>query len=185
MSILSVNPQPIPSQFDAKTLAITLAARLAGRSADGSRASFAGSTSLLEIIWVDAGDEVLVHLENVAVSIVDQTLLVSVDLETDQTGRSSLIVPFALGAAGDFAGLVAVTDELPRGNGLLAARWGPILQAALWSAILGLAQDHAAQTNMVPRNMAIQNNLFTLQPGPALQTPQASTAPTAPPGAKK
>ena len=160
-------PQPIPDQFDTKYLITELAVRLAGRPADGSRSS----TDATQVVWVDAGDEVLVHLDSVQARVAGSTLLVSVDLESDQTGRASLIVPFALGGTNDNAGMVAVTDELPRGNGLLAARWGKALQAAIWASLLGLAQDHAAQSNGVPRMFAISpaSGQITLQAGPPLE----------------
>jgi hypothetical protein len=92
------------------------------------------------VIWVDRGDEVLVHLDSVRVKIADRLLLMSVDLETDQTGRTPLIAAFALGDDKDPAGLVAVTDDLPRGNGVLASRWGKILQEALWAVPATQAQ---------------------------------------------
>ncbi len=80
------------------------------------------------------------------VKIADRLLLISVDLETDQTGRTPLITAFALGDDKDPAGLVAVTDDLPRGNGVLASRWGRILQEGLWASVLGIATDQAQLT---------------------------------------
>jgi len=121
-------------------LAQELRARLAGVPADGSAPT---SASTAQVIWVDAGDEVLVHLDSIQVRILDRMIVVSVDLETDQTGRAPLICPYALGGLRDQAGLIATTHELARGNRLLAARWGPILQSALWAALTGLATDHA------------------------------------------
>jgi hypothetical protein len=114
--------------------------RLAGAPADGSAAS---STSSAQVIWVDAGDEVLVHLDSIQVRVLNRMIIVSIDLETDQTGRAPIIVPFALGGLRDQAGLIATTHELARGNRLLAARWGGVLQSALWAALTGLAKDHA------------------------------------------
>jgi len=165
-------------QFDEKSLAAELVLRLAGRPADGSR----GAPSIVsgrpsQIVWVDAGDEVLVHLDSVAVRIAGRTMIVAVDLETDQTGRTPLIVSLALGAGNDAGGLVAVTDELPRGNGLLAARWGQHLQAAVWASILGIAQDFSAQQGGVPRALTISNGVLNLEPGPPLQAPTSSTKP--------
>jgi hypothetical protein len=160
----------IPSRFDARTLAAELSLRLAGRPADGSRAATSLSGGpLQQVVWVDAGDEVLVHLDSVAVRIVGRTVLVSVDLECDQTGRTPLIVSLALSAGTDAAGLLAVTDELPRGNGLLAARWGPQLQAAAWASILGIAQDFGAQQGGVPRALTVVDGGLNLQAGPPLQ----------------
>jgi hypothetical protein len=114
------------------------------------------------VVWVDGGDEVLVHLDAAQVRILDRALLVSVDLETDQTGRTPLTVVLALGNATDPSGLVATTDEFPRGHGLLAARWGSALQAAVWSSLLGLAHDHATERGKAPRGLSAAPGLLTL-----------------------
>jgi hypothetical protein len=159
----------IPARFDAKTLAAELALRLAGRPADGSRIPTLSTGTLKEVVWVDSGDEVLVRLDSVAVRFVGTTVLVSVELETDQTGCTPLIVSLALSAGNDAAGLLAVTDEFPRGNGLLAARWGAQLQAAVWASILGIAQDFGAQQGGVPRALHVVDGGLNLQAGPPLQ----------------
>src|SRR5262249_34697143 len=86
--------------------------------------------------------------------VLNHLLLLSVDLETDQTSRATLVVVLALGGDGDLAGLVATTDEVPRGNGLLAARWGHILQDAIWAALLGLAQDFARTHGGIPAGIS-------------------------------
>jgi hypothetical protein len=164
-------------ELDPKTLAAELALRLIGRPADGSQPA-AGLATLApkQIVWVDAGDEVLLHLESIAVQIIANSLVVSVDLECDQTGRTPLVAAFALGTGSDAAGLVAVTDELPHGNGLLAARWGSQLQTAVWAAILGIAQDFAAQQNAAPRGIGAVDGLLHLEVGPPLQAAASSTA---------
>ena len=119
-------------------------------------------------IWVDRGDEVLVHLDSVRTRVLDRLLLVSVDLETDQTGRASLVVPLALGNAEDPAGLVAVTDEHPRGNGALASRWGETVQAAIWSAVLGVARDQAEGRGVALVGISASKGAIKLHAGPAL-----------------
>ncbi len=160
-------PPAIPDilgEVDVETL---LSTRLAGTPADGSAPS--GGPPPTSVIWVDQGDEVLVHLDSVAVRYVGETLLVSMDLETDQTGRTPLIVPFALGdnsAAG--ATLIAATEEFPRGNALLAARWGAPVRDAAWSALLQLASDHAAERNAAPRGLTLESGQLRLSAGPAL-----------------
>ena len=157
-----------------------MANRLAGTPANGSRTavlsapinivaaagSAAGASAPAAVIWVDGGDEVLVHLESVQTKMIGGgLLLVSVDLETDQTGRTPLIVRLALAPSDQAAGLVAITDALPTGNGVLAARWGSVLQNAVWAALLGLAQDHATQSGLAPRTIGVTAGQFTLQPG--------------------
>ncbi len=159
-------PGATPNIFDNVTLSSALIPRLAGAPADGSNANSAAPAPA-KVIWVDGGDEVLAHLDSVQAQIVGQTVLISIDLETDQTGRTTLVTPFALGTD-DTAGLVAATDEFPRGNGLLAARWGATVQAAAWSALLALASDHAAERGKAPRALTITNGRLQLIDGEAL-----------------
>ena len=137
----------IPDRFDESGLASAFSARLGGTPSDGSPSP---PSSQQAVIWVDRGDEVLVHLDSVRTQIRDGLLLVSVDLETDQTGRTPLVTAFALGNATDTAGLVAVTSDLPQGNGILASRWGKTLREALWSGLLGIALDHASERSVAP-----------------------------------
>jgi hypothetical protein len=153
------------SQIGETSLAAEIAARLVGASADGSIISNANTTT---VVWVDHGDEVAVHLDSVQVRLLAASLLVSVDLETDQTGLATLVVAFALGGASDPAGMTAVTDDLPRGPGTLTARWGKIVQAAVWAGILGFAQDYAAQQGGAPLGLAASQGALTVVVGPAL-----------------
>ncbi len=146
-----------PDVVTEANLPALLIVRMAGTPAEGVKAFTAIShmaVALSKVIWVDAGDEVLVHLDSIRVKVLDRLLLVSVDLETDQTGRATLVVSLALGGDGDLAGLVATTDELPRGTGLLASRWGRILQDAVWSALLGIAQDFARVHGGIPTGIS-------------------------------
>jgi hypothetical protein len=174
-------PIQIPDTFTPASLANELRLRIAGAPADGS---VPAPLSSPVIVWADAGSEALVHLDSIQVRMLPGTLLVSLDFETDQTGRSPLIVALTLSAdPKDPAGLVAATDEYPRGDGRLAARWGRAFQAAAWASLLSIAQDHAAQRSLAPRNISVGPNGLTLQAGPPLSivpqpTPQPGRAPT-------
>jgi len=121
---------PAPGVFNETQLAAELSLRLTGKPADGFSGSALATGRLQRVVWVDAGSEVLVYLDSVRVKILERVILVSIDLETDQTGRASLVTAFAVGGPGDPLGLLGVTDELPRGNGLLAARWGAAVRDA-------------------------------------------------------
>lgn len=144
-------PLRYPDRYDDVGLAGEIAIRIAGRPADGSLAPTGPRTGRLQkVIWVDAGDTVLVHLDSTRVKLLDQTIVASIDVECDQTGLVTMVGVFVTGNGSDPAGLVCVTDETPRGNGLMAARWGPQIQAALWSALLGLVGDHAKERNLAP-----------------------------------
>jgi hypothetical protein len=158
-------PPAIPDQITGTALAGYLLPRLAGTPADGSTPVPITQNT---IVWVNRGDEVLVHLDSVSTQIAGQAVLVSVDLECDQTGRTPLVVALSLGQDAQ-GGLVATTDQFPRGNGALAARWGSTVQEAVWSAMLSLVNDHAAERDMSPLAFAIQNGQLYLKAGPALK----------------
>jgi hypothetical protein len=149
----SQTPPAIPDTVDETTLGVLLGVRLAGTPADGSAATGSAATA---VVWVDQGDAVLAHLDSVAVRFVSQTVVLSMDLESDQTGRTPMVVAFALGAdASTGAALVAATEEYPRGNALLAARWGAVVREAAWSAFLQLAADHAGERSLAPAGLTL------------------------------
>jgi hypothetical protein len=146
-------------------LATELATRMVGTSADASQLVNVSPTT---IIWVERGDEVVVHLDSIQVRLLAGSLLVSVDMETDQTGRATLVAAFALGGPGDPAGLTAVTDDLPKGLGSLTARWGKVLQAAIWASLLGFAEDAAAQQGGAPIGLVVSQGSLTVIAGTPL-----------------
>jgi hypothetical protein len=118
-----------------------------------------------KVIWIDHGNEVLVHLDSTTVKILDRMVLVSVDLETDQTGRTPLVCSFAVGGVGELGGLVATTDDVPHGLGSLASCWGKPLQTAVWSSLIGLANDHATERSLAPRGLAAMAGNLHLDAG--------------------
>ncbi len=163
----STPPHPgpaIPDRLAGSVIAQHLRARLAGTPADGSRTP---ESTPAQVVWVDGGDEVLVHLASTTTQIVGQTVLVSIELECDQTGRTPLVVAFALPSSEE-GGLVLATDEYPRGNGLLASRWGQAVRAAAWSAMLTLASDHAAERELAPRGLTVNGGHLHLIAGQPL-----------------
>jgi hypothetical protein len=97
------------------------------------------------VVWVDGEDEALVHLDSLTVRTVGTTLVMSIELETDETGRAPVIVRFAMGGPDDPGGLHVATDEVPHGPPALVSRWGQSVQAALWGSVVGLAMQHADQ----------------------------------------
>jgi hypothetical protein len=159
-------PPKIPDQIGTAQLASLLQVRLAGTPADGAAPATGGSAPTT-VVWVDRGDEVLVHLDGTATQVVGNCVLVSIDLETDQTGRTPLVVAFALGSS-DAAGLVVATDEFPRGNPVLAARWGQAVQAAAWSALLSVSSDHASERGLSPQAMTAAGGRLRLVAGAPL-----------------
>jgi|SRR5579872_27983 len=167
-------PLKIPDAFTEATLATELGQRLSGPPAAGG-ATLTRQRAAGQVIWVDAGSEVMVHLASVQTHIADGLLLVAVDFECDQTGRTTMVASFAMNSGSDAAGLFSATDELPRGNGLLAARWGRIYQDAVWAALTGLISDHAAERKLFPLGLICAKGMLTLRSGTPLIASQLAS----------
>jgi hypothetical protein len=171
-------PYKIPDQLGEADLTTQIGLRLIGTTANGVPLSptAAGTPPPNKVIWVDHGNEVLVHLDSTAVRILDRMVLVSVDLETDQTGRTPLVCSFAVSGVGELGGLVATTDDVPRGSGILASCWGQQLQSAVWSSLMGLANDHATERSLTPRALSARAGTLSLNAGAALTTSTGGAA---------
>jgi hypothetical protein len=159
-------PGQIPDRLDDGRLRDEISVRISGSPADGRATQ---SVTAQQVIWVDAGDEVLVHLDSTKVKSINGTILVSVDLETDQTGRSPVVLAFSLAAGGGPGSLIATTDELPHGEPRLVARWGRVLQDAVWAALIDLARQHAGERGGWPAGLTAEPGALRLTAGPPIQ----------------
>lgn len=93
-------------------------------------------------VWADCGDEVIVHAGAAAVRLDGDAVLAEIPLESDQTSRQVLVVPFVLGAG------PAVTSSLPWGDERLAQRWGPLLVELAWEALEPLLRPRDADVGI-------------------------------------
>lgn len=96
-----------------------------------------GGAPSASVVWSRAAHNVLVHAESLALRTLDGWLLVSLDLETDQTGRTTLQFVFHPGRKNNRNTLAscainAATPEAAQ----LADGWGRDLQRVLWDAVL-------------------------------------------------
>ncbi len=92
------------------------------------------------VVWTNGDSEALVHPAKTRVALQPGLLLVELVIDTDQTGVANLVIALRVGTSARDATLVAVTEQAPRGNALLAARWGAIAQNELWDALLRVGQ---------------------------------------------
>lgn len=101
----------------------------------------AGAAAGGPLVWSHGDSEAVFHADELRLSLRPGLVLVEVTLETDQTGRAALVVPFGVGRSASDATLQAVTEGVPRGDALLAARWGQIVQDELWEGLLNVGQQ--------------------------------------------
>jgi hypothetical protein len=112
-----------------------------------------GAAEEPSVVWQAAGSEMLVHLGATRVVTREGLVLVDLVVETEQTGRADVIVPFAVGCGERPAGMVALAERKPRGPPVLVDRWGDAIVAAAWQALLDIADAvaHAAGRDVAGR----------------------------------
>lgn len=89
-----------------------------------------------QVIWEQAGSELLVHLKHTRVAVLDGLVLVGITVETVETERTEVTVPFAVGRTDRLAGMVVTTEPVPRGPEVIIDRWGEAIIAAAWQILL-------------------------------------------------
>jgi hypothetical protein len=109
-----------------------------------------------EIIWEDRGSQILLHVGKLQVRVVDGVLVVAVEVETAESGPTTLIVRYVFGNATAAAGLVASSDAMVHGDPLIAARWGSLFRDVIWAAIVRMSEGHAKERGRQPQAMAIR-----------------------------
>ena len=92
------------------------------------------------VIWIDGDSEIVVHPAELRVMLHSGLVIIELPLSTDQTGKGKLVTAFSVGKTADDATLVALTESVPRGNSVLASRWGYVVQETLWQALLTVGQ---------------------------------------------
>jgi hypothetical protein len=107
------------------------------------RTRLAGGHDAQAVVWAERGSEAIVHLDSLELALHDGGLTVDIDLETLETGRAALHVILALAASNERPNLVAVTGRRSRGDPVLAARWGRVLEDAVWAAVVAIADERA------------------------------------------
>lgn len=90
------------------------------------------------VVWQTAEQSVLIRTDRVRVRLLEGWLVVSVELDTDQTGRQSVELVYRLGSPGSGGGTgaaVKINAATPEALAL-AEVWGADLQRIVWDAVL-------------------------------------------------
>lgn len=165
--------------LDERTLAAALRSALAGSPAYEERdANVTSAAAPLRVIWTHDGDEVLVELGGLAVRLGGGAVDVTVDLESDETGRHALSVALVLGDDPRPTQVRAGIEGGVRGDPQLAARWGAVLERAVWSALLSVVDARASAAGGIAAGASVRDGRLrvTLQPPAAASLPMHSSA---------
>jgi hypothetical protein len=161
-----VAPVTVAAGALARLAAAAIGARYA-TAAPGQPASAPPS----QVVWTDGDSEVLVHLDRTEAVVFPGVVVIALMLEAAEAGAGQLVVPFALGAPDTPAGLVAVTEPVPRGPAALADRWGEAVIAAAWLALIDVAHGMALAAGtdtlgagLIPGALVCDGKGFTVTP---------------------
>jgi hypothetical protein len=114
------------------------------RLEDLVRAALALSKDTPSFAWVDGDSELAVHAERTRVALGPGVVLVGIAVECDQSGPAEITVAFALGSQERAAGMIMSAPQRPDGPAAVVDRWGGVLVAAAYRAVLDVATAAAA-----------------------------------------
>jgi hypothetical protein len=89
-----------------------------------------------QVVWSQGGNELLVTLAKVAVHVDNGIALVDIPVSCDQETEGHVTVAFAVGDDRRPAGMLAVTEDRPRGPRIVVDVWGESLTAFAWQVLL-------------------------------------------------
>lgn len=101
-----------------------------------------------QVIWEQAGSELLVHLGRTRVQVVEGLIVVGMTVESNESGTVEVTIPFAVGRPDRLAGMVVTTEPKPRGPSIIIDRWGESLIAAAWQAVLDVIGTLSARAGV-------------------------------------
>lgn len=110
-----------------------------------------------QVVWSQGGNELLVMLAKVAVHVDHGIALIDIPASCDQQAEGHITVAFALGEDRRPAGMMAVTEDRPRGPRAVVDVWGESLTAFAWqvlltvsTAVAGSAGDDVDGAPLIP-----------------------------------
>lgn len=124
-----------------------------------------------ELVWSRAGSEIAVVIGKLGATTAEGGLVVTVPVQTEQTGAVDIQVPLAVGTTDRDAGLLASTSSQPLGPAVIVDRWGEAIVALVWQSVLQVAIALAARAGndargdpLVPASLRSGGDGFTVVP---------------------
>ncbi len=95
------------------------------------------------VVWTQGDNELLVHTAKVSIQITRGFALVNIPVQCEETGTVRIDVNFAVGDDQAPAGMIAATEQRPRGPALITVPWGDALIAFAWQILLNVTAEIA------------------------------------------
>ena len=124
-----------------------------------------------EVIWVQGDRELALNLDGLNARLADGLIRILIPVRSDQTGRGTVDVAFAVGTAKQPSGLYASAYRRPNGPPLIVEAWGESLVAFAWQCLLGFvtgvagaAGKDAGGDHLVPVELTASAKGITILP---------------------
>ena len=117
---------------------VSVAAVSAGGAPAGARSD--------TVVWTLGGSELFVIIAKVQVRVDSGVIVVVIPVSCDQFPEAAIEVGFAVGDDSRPAGLLAVTEDRPRGPAGVVDLWGDALTGFAWQVLLSVTTGVAGAT---------------------------------------
>ena len=128
------------------------------------------------LLWQRGGNSLLVLPDQLALRLGDGVLAFSVPVQCDQSEAVEVHVSFVVGDPKRPAGLMAVTEERPRGPAVVVDTWGEAIVAFCWHVVLQVATSLAAEAGLDDDGAALIPVALYATPDALVVTPMARHA---------
>jgi hypothetical protein len=141
-----IEPLPAGMSGDVVQLSSDRAQTLLQRAAADAAGLVDARAAEAGVLWQSAAGELLVRPAQLRLQLRDGLMAVSLPVFCDQTGAAQVHITLAVGSPQRAAGLLATTEERPRGPAAVVDVWGDALLGLTWQAVLTLLEGLAAES---------------------------------------
>ena len=117
-----------------------------------------------EVVWVQGDRELAINLAGINTRLADGLIRVLIPVRSDQTGRATVDIAFAVGTENQPSGLYFSAYRRPNGPPLIVEAWGQSLVAFAWQCVLGLITGIAGAAGKDARGEALVPVELTASP---------------------
>jgi hypothetical protein len=142
--------------------------RVAARRASG----LFRPTKRTEVVWVNGDSELAVNFAGLNLQLADGIIRLLIPVRSDQTGRGTVEIVFAVGSINAPAGLYASIYRRPNGPELIVSAWSDALVAFGWQCVLSMICGIAGATGKDSRgNVLVPMARHRISGSSGLKTP--------------
>jgi hypothetical protein len=123
------------------------------------------------VLWREGDLELLVQPADVTARFATGVVVVTIPVSCDQTGDTQVHVTFVVGDQKRPAGLLAATEQRPRGPAVIVDAWGDNLVAYAWHVVIevmtnvaGAAGRDLDGSRLVPVGVAVSGDEVRVTP---------------------